>query len=153
MDSYISGSAISFLQTLNNQQLCYGMKSPDTDLYDFGFGEFVEFVSRDRNTRELCTSVLHVTCRFKVIWRNKKRRILRFYEDTSHIKFHSEIQHLIGLRIQRVALSSKNDLWLDLGDCWIVFATFENGEESWRLFTLKEESPHLIASNSALVFS
>lgn len=28
--------AFKFLQTLFDQPLCYGLKSPDTDLYDFG---------------------------------------------------------------------------------------------------------------------
>lgn len=124
--------AFKFLQTLLNQPLCYGLKSPDTDLYDFGFGD---------------------TENFKVIWKNGEHRVDRYYEDTPCKKFHSEVKHLIGMKVRQVALSNKNDLWLDLGDCWIVFVTFENREESWRFFISGIGTPHLVASDSWLYFS
>jgi len=145
--------AISFIQTLVNLSLRYGIKSPDVDLYDFGFGKIVEVAGLCGEKKESCTHILHVTCRFKVIWKNGESRVDKYYEDTSSEKFHSEVQRLLGLKVRRVALSDKNDLWLDFGDYWVAFATFENGEESWRLFTSNREAPHLVASNYWLDFS
>lgn len=144
---------LEFLQTLVGQPLCYGIKSPDMDLYDLGFGSGVVDITSYGEEKEDWTYILHVTCRFKVIWRNGERRIDKYYEDTPCEKFHSEIKRLIGLKVKRVALSSKNDLYLDFGDYWIVFVTFEDGEESWRFFTSIPNSPHLIATDSELYFS
>lgn len=148
----INHDAIVFLQNLIGQPLLYAIKSPDVELYDFGFGELIEVVNRRGTQKRIGTHTIHVLCRFKVIWQNCEHRVDKYYEDTPCEKFHSEIKNLVGLKVRRVALSDKNDLWLDLGDYWIVFATFENGEESWRLFTSDADNPHLIASNSWLHF-
>lgn len=145
--------ALEFLQTLVDQPLCYGIKSPNMDLYDFGFGDVISTMNLHGKVKNVCTHILHVTCRFKVIWKNGEHRVDKYYEDTSCDKFHSEIKRIIGMKVRRVALSDKNDLWLDFGDYWIVFATFENGEESWRFFVYNTEGPHLVASNSWLCFS
>lgn len=153
MDSTDTQKANMFLQTLLDQPLCYGIKSPDTELYDFGFGRLVEVTSLRGEKREICTHILHVLCRFKVIWRNGERRVEKYYEDTPCEKFHSEIKRLIGLPVKRVGLSDKNDLWLDFGDYWVVFATTEDGEESWRFFTSDKDGPHLVASDSWLDLS
>ncbi len=152
MDSNIIEKAVSFLQTLVDQPLCYGIKSPDTELYDFGFGPLTEVTDRKGKKREICTYILHALCQFKVIWRNGECRVDKYYEDTPCEIFHSEFQRFIGLKVKRVALSDKNDLWLDFGDYWMVFATFENGEESWRFFTAEIDSPHLVAADSWLDF-
>ena len=45
-------------------------------------------------------------------------------------------------------MSDKNDLWIDLGDYWIVIATFENNEESWCFFTFDSANLFLSVSNS-----
>lgn len=145
--------ALEFLRTLVDQPLCYGLKSPDTDLYDFGFGNMINVINPYGGEKEVCTHILHVTCRFKVIWKNGERRVDKYYEDTPCEKFHSEVNRLVGLKVSRVALSDKNDLWLDFGDYWVVFATFENGEESWRFFSSNIGGPHLVASDSWLQFS
>lgn len=145
--------ALEFLQTIVDLSLCYGLKSPDMDLYDFGFGNEVNVTNPCSGGKKVCTHILHVTCRFKMIWKNGEHRVNKYYEDTPCEKFHSEVKQLVGLKVRRVALSDKNDLWLDFGDYWVVFATFENGEESWRFFTCDIESPHLVASNSWLHFS
>lgn len=144
---------LEFLYTLVGQPLCYGIKSPDMDLYDLGFGSGIVDVSSYGEETEDWTYILHVTCRFKVIWRNGERRIDKFNEDTPCEKFHSEVKRLIGLKVKRVGLSSKNDLYLDFGDYWVVFVTFEDEEESWRFFTSVPNGPHLIASSSELCFS
>ena len=133
--------------------MLYAIKSPDTDLYDFEFGELVEVVNRRGTQKKIGTHILHAIGRFKVIWKNGEHRVDKYYEDTSCEKFHAKIQHLFGLKVKRVTVSAKNDLWLDFGDYWIVFATFENGEESWRFFTSGTDTPHLVASDSWLHFS
>lgn len=145
--------ASKFLQTLFDQPLCYGLKSPDTDLYDFGFGDPENPVRPYGDGKGVGTLALHVQCRFKVIWKNGEQRVDRYYEDTPCESFHSEVKHFIGMKVRQVALSDKNDLWLDLGDCWIVFVTYENGEESWRFFISGTNTPHLVASDSWLHFS
>lgn len=144
--------AIEYLNQLINQPLAYGIKSPDMDLYDFGFGGCVNVPStfKPNKVRKLSEYVLHVTCRFKIIGRGNKQYTKRYYEDTSHEEFHADIQHLLGLKVKRVGLSDKNDLWLDLGEVWIVFATFEIGEESWRFFTCDKRDPHLVAADTWL---
>ena len=151
MDNISKKKAMSFLRALIDQPLCYGVKSPNIDLYDFGFGDQHEITNRSGEIRKCCTYILHITCRFKVICKCKKHPPVNYYEDTPCDTFHANIRDLIGLKVKRIALSDKNDLWLDLEEYWIVFATFENGEESWRYFTFSEESPHLIASNTWLM--
>ena len=153
METSIRQDAVDFLQSLTGQPLLYALKSPDTDLYDFGFGKLVEVVNRHGIQKKIGTHILHATCRFKVIWKNGEQRVDKFYEDTSCEKFHSEVKRLVGLKVRRIAVSEKNDLWLDFSDYWVVFATFENGEESWRFFTFDMEAPHLVASDSWLQFS
>ena len=59
-----------------------------------------------------------------------------------------KIRCLIGREIMELGLSEKNDLWLDMGDCRIVWTTVENGEESWRFLAADTNVPHLVASNS-----
>lgn len=153
MVNKINPEALEFLQMLVNQPLSYGIKSPDMDLYDFGFGRLIEVTDRHNRGKKVAAYTLHATCRFKVIWRNGERRVDKYDEDTPCEQFHSEIKRLIGLNVKRVALSEKNDLWFDFGDYWMVFATFENGEESWRFFTfLDSDTPHLVASDSWLDF-
>ena len=153
MKKTIKQDAADYLCSLTGQPLLYAIKSPDTDLYEFGFGKLVEVVNRCGKQKKIGTHILHAICRFKVIQKKGKHQIDKYYEDTSCEKFHSEIQRLLGLKVERVAVSEKNDLWLDFGDYWIVFATFENGEESWRFFASEIDAPHLVASDSWLQFS
>lgn len=142
---------IDFLTLLADQPLRYGIKSPDMDLYDFGFGDDVE-VMGCRGQRTVCRYILHAVCRFKVIWQDGSRRVDRYYEDTSNVLFREAVQKLLGNRVKRVALSEKNDLWMDFGDFWMVFATFENNKESWRFFRMDQDAPHLIAADSWMEF-
>ena len=153
MEILIRQKAFEYLSMLIGHSLLYAKKSSDTELYDFGFGEPAETVNR-RGKRKLVGAMsLHALCRIKIIWRNGERKVDKYYEDTPCEEFHHEVKRCIGLQVSRIALSDKNDLWFDLGDYWIVFATFENGEESWRFFTSDINDPHLVASNSWLYFS
>lgn len=143
-------TGLSMLNSLVGLQMRYGLKSPDTELYDFGFGEFVWVTNKKGKPHKICEYTLHVLCRFKVIWRNGEPCIKRYYEDTSSEEFCNDVKRLIGHRVKRVALSQKNDLWLDFEEYWIVFATSETEDESWRFFSAERCAPHLVASNSSL---
>lgn len=145
--------AMDYLTRLVGKPLCYGIKSPDMDLYDFGFGERVRVSSAYWGERDVCTHILHATCRFKIIKLGAEASVEIFDEDTPAERFSSRISRLVGLKVKRLALSDKNDLWLDFGDFRMVFATFENGEESWRYFTCNKDEPHLVASDLGLEFT
>ena len=142
-----------FLETLVQQPLVYCLKSPDTELFDFGFGAYVDIATR-RGKHTICTHTIHTLCPLKIIQRTGAKQSRWYYEDTPHDSFQSDVTPLIGLTIKRVALSKKNDLWLDLGDYWIVFATYEDGDddEAWRFFVSDEDKPHLVASDTWVRF-
>ena len=152
MNMPVSQDAMDFLNTIVGQPLLYALKCQDTELYDFGFGSMVETVDWKGRPKQVATHTVHALCRFKVIWR-KKRRVSKFYEDTPCEKFRTKIQPLIGLTVKRIALSEKNDFWLDFGDSWMVFATYENGRESWRFFATTEDSPHFVVADTWIDFS
>ena len=139
--------AEEFLRPLVGQPLRYALKSPDTELYDFGFGKPVE-VTRLGIRRRIGTYSIHALCRFKVLWENSERGAEEYCENTPSEEFSMNIRHLIGREIMKLGLSEKNDLWLDMGDCRIVWTTVENGEESWRFLAADTNVPHLVVSNS-----
>lgn len=141
--------ALKELQLLDGQTLNYGLKSPDMELYDFGFGKIVTAQNIHGKVKKISSYILHAICRFKVINKITNQTEV-YYEDTPSEVFDARVKHLVGLKVKRVALSQKNDLWLDFGDYWVVFATYENGEESWRFFQSNPDSSHLVASNSSL---
>ena len=138
----------AFLDSIIGQKLAYAIKSPDTELYDFGFGE--ERETEDK--RMLPPYILHVLCRFKIIHKDGSRKVRICHEDTEPKAFNKKIEPLIGLSVKRVGLSDKNDLWLDFGAYWVVFATFEDGDEAWRFFISGSDEPHLVATSNVLEF-
>ena len=137
----------AFLDSIIGQKLAYAIKSPDTELYDFGFGE--ERETEDK--RMLPPYILHVLCRFKIIHKDGSTKVQICHEDTTPNVFNKKIEPLIGLSVKRVGLSDKNDLWLDFGAYWVVFATFED-DEAWRFFISGSDMPHLVATNEVLEF-
>lgn len=139
-------NVFSFLNTLVGSKLCYGIKSLDMDLYDFGFCKPSCNQITVQSAQDDCSLVLHCTCRFKVIWRHESNRTITYREDTPADVFHADIQALLGMSVIRVALSDRNDLWLDFGNCLLVFATHESNDESWRLFIPGHLDSHLVAS-------
>ena len=153
MDEQTTREARAVLQSLIGQSLCYGLKSPDTDLYDFGFGVINEMTTRKNEKQMICAYSIHAICRFKIIGRTGEHEVNMYFEDTPSEHFQTDVQRMIGLCVKRVALSDKNDLWLDLGDYWIVFATYENGKESWRYLAFDKSHVHLVASNAWLWIS
>ena len=144
--------AMEYLNQLNSKPLAYGTKFHNWDLYDIGFGNCVNVPCelRPGTFKNVAEFTLHILCRFKIINRGTIRSVKRYYEDTPSEEFGHDIQHLIGKKIKRVGLSDKNDLWLDLDDYWIVFATFETGEESWRFMPRDRQHPHLVAADTWL---
>ena len=138
----------AFLDSIIGQKLAYAIKSPDTELYDFGFGEELE----TEDKRMLPPYILHVLCRFKIIHKDGSRKVNICHEDTTPNAFNKKIEPLIGLGVQRVGLSDKNDLWLDFGAYWVVFATFEEDDEAWRFFISGSDDPHLVATSNVLEF-
>lgn len=138
----------AFLDSIIGQKLAYAIKSPDTELYDFGFGE--ERETEDK--RMLPPYILHVLCRFKIIHKDGSTKVQICHEDTTPNVFNKKIEPLIGLSVKRVGLSDKNDLWLDFGAYWVVFATFEEDDEAWRFFISGSDEPHLVATSNVLEF-
>ena len=144
--------ALHYLENLVGQPLRYGLKSYDMDLYDFGFGEELETTNCWGETRSVNLHNLHILCNFKVIYKAKKGH-KTYYGNTHKKEFELDIQDIVGLSVKRVALSDKNDLWLDFGDYWVVFTTNEDAEESWRYFITGKENPHLVVADTWLEFN
>lgn len=133
---------------LVGKDLQYGILHEPFGLYDFGFGHFIVTDLNKGTTRKLCEYTLHASCRFKIVQRVGERKVNRYNENTTQEQFLLGIQELLGLTVRRVALSDKNDLWIDFEKYWMVFATFDNSQESWRFFTPDGNSPHMVVSNS-----
>lgn len=129
-----------YLQKLIGQPLCYGIKSYDMDLYDLGFGEAANHPA----------FAIHSTSEIKLIQRTQDKKTKIFNGNSCYIDFSNNINPLIGLSVERIALSDKNDLWLDLNKYWIVFITREDQEESWRFFEPRSKLPHLVVSDTWL---
>lgn len=151
MDCTIREDALKYLQAIVGQPIGYGIKSPDLDLYDFGFGNAIEIWNAGDVLGGRYSFVLHAICSFKIVEKSTQRAF-RYYGDSLPEKFHFYFKSLLGLRVEKIELNNKNDLKIDFGDVYIVFYTIEDGDESWRFFTSKEEDPHLVASNLWLRF-
>ena len=78
--------AEEFLRPLVGQPLRYALKSPDTELYDFGFGKPVE-VTRLGIRRRIGTYSIHALCRFKILWDNSEREAEEYCENTPSEEF------------------------------------------------------------------
>lgn len=138
----------AMVQLLVGKPLRYAIKSPDIDLFDLGFGCDVHFINANGEQQEACQHTIHLVCGILVYWKDRHKE--QFFGDTSPHIFQESIQKLVGEKVRRVALSDKNDLWFDLGQCHFVIVTLENNEESWRLFSPGSDCPHLVASDTAL---
>ena len=142
-----TNDAASIMQVLVGKTLQYGYLYPSFGMFDFGFGN-IQNVPSDVscNAKTVYEYALHVLCEFDIVWKNGSKFVKRFCWDSPKASFEHTINHLIGLEIRRVALSDNNDLWLDLGDYWIVFITYDNNKESWRFFSPYSSDPHLVVS-------
>ncbi len=136
------------IKKLIGTQLQYGIKSVDSDLYQLGFGEIVAQEVWNGSLLEINKYAIHFTSALLVYWKDGNTN--EFYADTSPKEFDFAILQMIGCQVSRIALSDKNDLWIDLGICSIVIVTYDDAEESWRLFQPRTNNPHLIASSCSL---
>lgn len=137
---------LDLLQMLVGHPLWYAIKSPDMDLYDFGFGK----PKAPGNT--VSEYVVHAVCHVHLIWNDETRPREIFTGDTPAQEFHTAIQPLIGKTVRQVKIKRLHSLRLFFDDCRIVFATNEDDEESWRLFACEKDWPHMVASYYFLSF-
>lgn len=152
-------SALNFLNELVGSPFRYGLKSKDLYFYDFGFGDWLYRYIGSEIKQKITTYAIHAQCEIHVIPRDKlapekrdRSRTIGIYSgDTAAKVFHKDMEKIYNNCIKRIGLSSKNDLWLDLGEYWIVFVTFENDKESWRFLPLDDSRPQLIASAEKLI--
>lgn len=141
----------NYLDEIVGLSLSQGFKLPGfDDMYIFGFGSIREEERRGKKVK-IAQYNIHAQCSFLIEYRDGSRRVDKYSEETSSEKFEFDIKKLIGLTVQYAKLSEKNDLFLRVGEYRIIFATWENSEESWRyLLTTDRNSPHLIASDTSL---
>lgn len=139
--------ALYILDKLVGLPLLYGLQSPDVVFFDLGFGEYIQAKNLYGIERSVATYSLHAVCGIKIIHRKEPRHTECYFGDTP-AAFNSLLSKLTGQIIKRVALSEKNDLWMDLGDYWIVFVTNEDSEESWRYFSHLNNTSHLVFSDT-----
>ncbi len=140
---------LKFLENLIDKPLCTAKKSPDTELYEFVFGEPICHTAKFKNNKNE-TYVLHVLCEFEILFR-KEKKSQHFDGNTSYEEFQNTIDFCLNKLIKRVTVNENNQLWFDFGDVWFVFIPLENEEESWRFFEFSEGS-HLIVSNNKIEF-
>ena len=133
---------------LEGLSLKYGVKSPDMDLYDLGFGRDLVFRDKFGKPHNVCQYVIHIVCGIRLFWKDGRRE--EYTKDSSYLAFQNSIHKFIGEPIRRVALSEKNDLWLDFGQCSMAIITHEDADESWRLFAPYSGNKHLVATNIRL---
>ena len=139
-ESITAVQAQPLLETMLGQPLQWAIKSPDLELFDVGFGG---------EGKDLPPFVIHAICPVKVV--SHATRQVRVYQGNADAEgFRRDLEGLYGLSLRRVALSEKHDLWLDLGEYWLIFVTFEDGEESWRFFRPHQPQPHLVATDRDL---
>lgn len=148
MDGVTKDAAEGILKPMLGQPLHYSRVHIEYDMFEFGFGPLFRQLGPNGMYRMVCPYTIHTQVPYLTIKDRKRRRAKDYYWDTTPEVFYRGTKKLIGLEVKRVGLSEKNDLWIDLGDYWIVFPTYENGEESWRFFTPGSDRPHLVASDS-----
>ena len=129
------------LQKLVGKTLSYAIKSPDMELYDFGFGI-------DQDSIKEALYILHLLCRFRIVYTDKQGKSKLYTEDTSSKKFHCEILPLIGQKVKRIGTNEVNDIFIDYGAIKMIVLTNADNEESWRYFSTNKDLPHLVVSHN-----
>ena len=138
----------SYLRSIVGSPLQYGIKHSDLNLFQLGFGDCVSFEHWKGQTLEINRYAIHFDSAIHLYW--KDGEVDRFEPNAEENMFSSVISKLMGRYVERVALSDKNDLWIDLGICRIVVVTRDDDMESWRFFQPRTSHPHLIASSTTL---
>lgn len=137
------------LSCIVGSPLQYGIKSSDLDLFQLGFGESISLEYWKNQSLEINKYAIHFDSALYVYWENGK--VDKLYSNVQEAEFNMVISKLVGKLVKRVALSTKNDLWIDLDDCKIVVVTRDDEEESWRFFLPRTHYPHLIATSTTLM--
>lgn len=142
--------AMEYLQLLVGQKLDHGFKASDFDLFDLGFGKLVGVTNCKGKKRIVNYFVLHVMCGLRLIHKSDPARSIDFSIDTLREDFDVYVEKLKGAEVKRVRIRRSNDLWIDLGEYWMIAKPFLDDEESWCYFTFEEDSPYLAASSQWL---
>lgn len=118
----------------------YALKSPDMNLYDFGFTYHLP------NSPASQKIALHVMCSFvaKIGTFEEKR----YYGDSSNLHFYEHFNCLIGKSVCGISLGEKGDLGINFGQSHIKITPADDGNESWRIFCDCKYSSHLVVSDT-----
>ena len=136
---------IKKLNKLVGQKVQYAKKSPDTELYDIGFGEMRKTIMYNGSEHSVST-----LCRIKVVFcESSLKKQIKWFDSVSSSEEFSHIENnIIGLEVISIDVNERNCLKVDLGQWVLVFFPNGDDEESWRFFSPYSEEPHLVVSNS-----
>ena len=138
--------AIKYLNALIGKPVKYIIKSPDMNLYDFGFGDTFA-VEGALGLHRMCEYTMHTSSSaIRVFWDNEEESEYSGNTSSKEVSLLSE--RLMNSIVKSVALNDKNDLCIDFEICRMVVVTFEDAEESWRVFHVDVDRPHLVAADS-----
>ena len=139
----------NYLASIVGTPFQYCIKNSNLDLFQLGFGEVVAVESDNTQTLEINKYAIHFDSAIYLYWKNGM--VDRFYSDSHAQVFNEALSCLIGKKVNRIKLSSKNDLWIEFEDCKMVIVTRDDEDESWRFLLPRTNYPHLIASSISLV--
>ncbi len=138
----------NYISSINGLKLIWGIKSPDLDLYDFGFTRYNRFPMKLFNKY---TFVIHAQCVVILIWEHP-RHVEVYDGESIATVFNSRISNMIGLCVKNTKLRKNNDLLIDFGECKMIIETMDDDEESWRFFKLRKKDLHMVVSKNWISF-
>ena len=139
----------NYLNGIVGEPLQYGIKTSDLDLFQLGFGESISVEYWKGKLVEINKYAVHFDSAVYLYWKDGK--VDMFYPDAHTSSFNLAISKLVGKIVKRIALSSKNDFWIELDNCRMVIVTRDDEDESWRFFCPRTRQPHLVASSTTLM--
>ena len=139
-------STEEYLSSIIGLPLHYVLKSPDTELYDFGFGKPREIDNWYGKIRKLCPYTLHVLCDFSVLDSRERIEEIEFDGNSTPEKEEPVMKGLVGKKVQAVKVIQNHDLIIDFKFKRLWFITNSDSEESWRFFATDLKQPHIVAS-------
>ena len=139
-------STEEYLSSIIGLPLHYVLKSPDTELYDFGFGEPRKIDNWYGKTRRLCPYTLHVLCDFSVLDSRERIAEIEFNGNSTPEMVEPVMKGLIGKKVQAVKIIQDHDLIIEFEFKRLWFITNSDFEESWRFFATDLKQPHIVAS-------
>ena len=142
MNAISAKDATSALQSIIGCAFRFGIKSPDMDLYQIGFGEDVVFINYFGNRQEASKYAIHFTCGLHLDWSDGKQ--IEYDSQSDAKTFHREIESLIGLPVKTAEVLANNNVFIDLGLCKLEIVVREDGDESWRFFQPGQNSDHIV---------